>query len=209
MHVIKCTTVFFSGRYGFSVFTFVFAVSDSYPRRSSLFFESVSTTQATMMLAYRSWGFLPLSLVVLCPTPWKSTTTVYLAVYGCCKQQFLSPLATHVLPSIMGSERHGQDSMSAYIQLSHVYLLSTLDVMHVMKCTRLSLSLTERAWKRGYPDHTFSTQLWSTHALGIKLRISRALWSAVYTWLLRVSISLSSLLEWGSFCSLIVEVSFL
>ena len=85
--ISKTTTVFFSSRYGFSVFTFVFAVSDSYPRRSSLFFESVATTQATMMLAYRSWGFLPLSLVVPCPTPWKSTTTVYLAVYGCCKQQ--------------------------------------------------------------------------------------------------------------------------
>ena len=40
--------------------------------------------------------------------------------------------------------------MSAYVQLSRVYLASTLDVTHVIKCTRLSPSLAGRAWERGY-----------------------------------------------------------
>ena len=37
---------------------------------------------------------------------------------------------------------------------SRVYLASTLDVTHVIKCTRLSPSLAGRAWERGYPAIT-------------------------------------------------------
>ena len=37
----------------------------------------------------------------------------------------------------------------AHVQLSRVYmyLASTLDVMHMIECTRLSLSIVERAWE--------------------------------------------------------------
>ena len=40
--------------------------------------------------------------------------------------------------------------MCANAQLSRVYLVSTLNVMHVIKSTRLSPSLVERAWQQGY-----------------------------------------------------------
>ena len=46
--------------------------------------------------------------------------------------------------------------MSAHMQLSFVYLTSTLDVTHVIKCTRLSPSLAGRALERGYTLHTLS-----------------------------------------------------
>ena len=36
---------------------------------------------------------------------------------------------------------------SSHVQLSRVYLASTLDVMLVIKCTRLSLTLAGRAWE--------------------------------------------------------------
>ena len=42
----------------------------------------------------------------------------------------------YLLPALItSSERRGQDSVSAHMQLSRVYLTSTLDVMHVIKCT--------------------------------------------------------------------------
>ena len=76
-----------------------------------------------------------------CLTPWESTIPVYLEIYGCCRQQFLSSLAMNVLALITSSERRGWDSVSAHVQLSRVYLASTLDVTHMIKCTRLSPSL--------------------------------------------------------------------
>ena len=69
---------------------------------------------------------------------------VYLAIYGCYRQRFLSLLATRVLASITSSKRRGQDSVSVHAQLSRIYLASTLDVTHVIKCTRLSPSLVAR-----------------------------------------------------------------
>ena len=47
-------------------------------------------------------------------------------------------------------KNRGRDSVRAHAQLSLVYLASTLDVTHVIKCTRLSPTLTGRAWGRGY-----------------------------------------------------------
>ena len=41
-------------------------------------------------------------------------------------------------------------SMHAYVQLSCVYLMSTLNVTHVKKCTRLSSSLAGRVLERDY-----------------------------------------------------------
>ena len=55
--------------------------------------------------------------------------------------------STCVLALIASSEQRGWDSVSALVQLSRVYLASIFDVMHVIKCTRLSPSLAERAWE--------------------------------------------------------------
>ena len=42
----------------------------------------------------------------------------------------------YLLPALItSSEQCGRDSVSAHTQLSHVYLASTLDIMHVIKCT--------------------------------------------------------------------------
>ena len=60
---------------------------------------------------------------------------------------FCAIIATRVLASIMSSELDGH---GAHAQLSCVYLVSTLDVMHVIKSTRLPPSLLGRAWERGY-----------------------------------------------------------
>ena len=50
-------------------------------------------------------------------------------IYGCFRQWFLSNLlAMCILASITSSEWCGQDSVSSHVQLSHVYLASTLDV---------------------------------------------------------------------------------
>ena len=43
----------------------------------------------------------------------------------------------------------GQDAVHAHVQLSRAYLMSTFDVTHGIKCTRLSPSLAGRAWERG------------------------------------------------------------
>ena len=91
-----------------------------------------------------------------CLTLWESTTLVYLAIYSCCRQWFCAIVATHVLASITSSERRGQDSMHAHTQ----YLGSTLDVTHVIKCTRLSPSLVGRAWEQ---DYLTSTSMCTMH----------------------------------------------
>ena len=44
--------------------------------------------------------------------------------------------------------------MLAHTQLSCVYLVSTLDVTHVIKCTGLSPTLARRAWERGHSNTT-------------------------------------------------------
>ena len=63
---------------------------------------------------------------------------------------FCGIAATHVLALITSSKRCGQDSMHVHVQLSCVYLMSVLDITHVIKCTRLSPSLAERTWEGGY-----------------------------------------------------------
>ena len=50
---------------------------------------------------------------------------------------FFSVIATHVLASITSSKLHGLDSVHAHAQSSRVYLMSTLDITHMIKCNRL------------------------------------------------------------------------
>ena len=62
---------------------------------------------------------------------------------------FCAIVPARVLASITSSER-GWTFVYARMQLSCVYLLSTLDVTHMIKCNRLSPSLAGTAWERGY-----------------------------------------------------------
>ena len=79
----------------------------------------------------------------------ESTTPVYLAIYGCCSQWFLCYRCYACTCLDHELKLCGRDSVHAHAQLSRVYLASTLDVTHVIKCTRLSPTLTRRAWERG------------------------------------------------------------
>ena len=49
---------------------------------------------------------------VPCLTLWESTTLVYLAIYGWCRQQCCAIVATRVLASITSSKWHGRDSIN-------------------------------------------------------------------------------------------------
>ena len=62
---------------------------------------------------------------------------------------FCAIKATHVFALVTSSKRCGGNSMHAHVQLSCIYLVSILDLTHVIKCTRLSSSLAERAWEGG------------------------------------------------------------
>ena len=68
---------------------------------------------------------------------------------------FCAIIATHVLASITSSKLCEWSRFSVCPHVSRVYLMSTLDITHVMKCTRLSPSLAGRAWEWGY-TRTFS-----------------------------------------------------
>ena len=76
------------------------------------------------------------------------TTPVYLAIYSCCSQRFCTIVATSTCLN-HELELCGRDSVHAHTQLSRVYLASTLDVTHMIKCTRLSPTLTGRAQEQG------------------------------------------------------------
>ena len=77
----------------------------------------------------------------------ESTTPVCLVIYGYCSQRFLCH--RNYACTCLNHELKlcGQDSVCAHTQLSRVYLASTLDVTHVIKCTRLSLTLAGRDWE--------------------------------------------------------------
>ena len=152
--VFKTTTVFFSGKYGFNVLPLSLqSALYSCSRGSSQFLEAVAITRTTMTLSttlasnttnhkisYHSARQVP------CLMFWESTTPVYLAIYGCCSQQFLCYRSYTCTSSI---ELCGWDSVHAHTQSSRVYLASTLDVTQTIKCTRLSPTLAGKAWEWG------------------------------------------------------------
>ena len=90
--------------------------------------------------------------------------------YSCCSQQLLYHRSYMCTCLVTSSERRGQDSVCAHTQLSCVYLVSTLDVTHMIKCIRLSPSLVGRAWERGYDVVTLTNIISTNICLGqIKL----------------------------------------
>ena len=110
-----------------------------------------------MMLAYntKNHGISCHSAYqVPCLVLWESTTPAYLVIYGCYSQRFLCHRSYAC--SCLNHELQlcGRDSMLAHTQLSCVYLVSTLDVTHVIKCTRLSSTLARRSWERGHSNTT-------------------------------------------------------
>ena len=118
----------------------------------------------------------------------ESTTPVYLAIYGYCSQRFLCHRSYACTCLDHELKLCGRDSMHAHTQLSRVHLTSTLDVTHVIKCTRLSLTLTGRAWEWGYnlgcrgillglPGRRFST---GYHFVGGEGRCTNE-WGDVFT----------------------------
>ena len=134
--VLKTTTVFFSGKYGFSVLpSSLQSAIGSCPRGASRFLESVATTRTTT-LAYNTQQitkFLAIQLVW-----WRiwhsenllhSSTLWFTAAVG---SGVCAIVATCVLALITSSEWRGWDSVSAHAQLSRIYLASTLDVTHVI-----------------------------------------------------------------------------
>ena len=72
---------------------------------------------------------------------WESTTPVYLVIYGCYRQWFMCHFSYVCTCLDHELEQRGRDSLHVHMQLSHVYLTSTLDITHGIKCTRLSPSL--------------------------------------------------------------------
>jgi len=125
----------------------------SCPRITSRFFESV-VTASIMMLAYNTQEIMKLlvSEPVRCHVwHWEFATPVYVAIYCCCRQQFCTIITMPVLiVLITSSEWLGWTFVCAHVQISRAYLVSTLDVTHVVKCTRLFPSSAGRAWERGY-----------------------------------------------------------
>ena len=62
------------------------------------------------------------------------------------------------------------------VPLSRVYLASTLDVMHVIKCTRFSPTLVGRAWEQAIRDTHWSFKLGccSVHSIQIATKGDKA-----------------------------------
>ena len=139
---LKTTTVFFFSKCGFSVLpSSLQSAIYSCPRRTSRFLEFLATTRTTMMLTYNTQQITKcLAIQPVWYSVWHPENLLHwstLRFTTAVGSGFVSLLATRVLALITSSERCGRDSMSAHAQLSHVYLASTLDVTHVIKCTRL------------------------------------------------------------------------
>ena len=60
--------------------------------------------------------------------------------------------------------------MHAHKQLSRIYLVSTLDVTHLIKCTSLYLTLAWRAWERGLVYAYVATLTVTTLAIKRRMR---------------------------------------
>ena len=148
IHACSCTsafmtaTVFFLGEYGFSVLrSSLQSAIYSCPRRTSPFLESVATTQTTTTLAYNTQQITKFLAIqpVRCHV-WHLENLLHhstLRFMPAVASSFHAIVATHVLASIMSFNRCRRDFMYAHMQLSCVYLTSTLDITHVIKCTRL------------------------------------------------------------------------
>ena len=69
---------------------------------------------------------------------WESTTPVYLVIYVCCNQRMLCHRSYACTCLDHKLELCGRNFVHAHVQLSRVYLASTLDVTHVIMYQALS-----------------------------------------------------------------------
>ena len=60
------------------------------------------------------------------------------------------PVTVLVLAIVTSSKLCGETPVHIHTQLSRIYIMSILDVALVIKCTRFSPSIVERAWVQGY-----------------------------------------------------------
>ena len=144
--VFKTIAVFFSGKYGFSALP-LFMIH-SCPWRTSRFLESVSTILTKT--SNKSQNFLPFSPSGAVSDTLKICSTLQFTT--AVASEFCTIVATCALLLIMSSKLHvcGQNFVHAHTQLSRVYLVSTLYITHMIKCTRLSPSLVGKAWEKGW-----------------------------------------------------------
>ena len=120
-----------------------------------------------MMLAYNTTNH-KISCHSACQMPclmfWESTTPVYLVIYVCCNQRMLCHRSYACTCLDHKLELCGRNSVHAHVQLSRVYLASTLDVTHVIMYQALSdlsrplpsrrewdLGRSLYCWKSGVP----------------------------------------------------------
>ena len=87
------------------------------------------------MLAYNTTNFLAIQ-PIRCSDTENLLHQFTLQFMAAVANDFRAVVATCVLASIMRSKRLWWDSVHTYMQLSCVYLLSTVDILHVIKCTR-------------------------------------------------------------------------
>ena len=90
--------------------------------------------QITKFLPYSLSGAVSYTLRIYYTSPPCNLWLLWPAVFGAIE-----------LASIRNSKLHGRTFVHAHVQLSHIYLMSILDVTHVIKCTRLSPSLAGKA----------------------------------------------------------------
>ena len=121
----KTTTVFFSRKYGFNVLPLcLHSALYSCPCRTSRFLEAVATTWTTTTLAYNTTNHeisCDSARQVPCLMLWESTTSIYLAIYSCCSQQFLCHRSYACTCLDHELELCGRDSVHAHVQSSRVY----------------------------------------------------------------------------------------
>ena len=123
------------------------------PCRTSRFLEAVATTQTTMTLPYntqQSQNFLPFSPSGAMSDALRSTTLVYLAICNCCSQRLLCHRSYACTCLDHELDLCGWDAVHAHVQLCRAYLMSTFDVTHGIKCTRLSPSLAGEPGNEAY-----------------------------------------------------------
>ena len=98
------------------------------------FSQSETTTQTTMTLAYNTQQITKFLAIqpVRCRV-WHSGYRSTFWFMTAIANSFCAIKAMHVFALIMSSKRCGRNSMHAHVQLSCIYLLSILDLTHVIK----------------------------------------------------------------------------
>ena len=117
----------------------------SCPHRTSWFLEAMVTTRTTTTLPYNTTTqeiSCRSAHQVLFLMLWESTTPIYLAIYGCCSQQFLCYCSYECTCLDHKLELCGQDSARAYVYP----WCHACDKMY----QALSPTLAGRAWEWGW-----------------------------------------------------------